>query len=744
MAELKNVYVKKRSNDSWNFKAELIKYSNYKVEVLAKASLQFLRETINFQIKFKSLMRIDTKLILHPFSRQVTTGPSYVYKMFKNYCLNQENIYSVPNENTSNMRNTSRPEIEFVNFMEDCQPELKFQHAFSDENGQKKFGNYDVDLFSAVSKEIYQLKGCNVHNHLPEDGCSDPKRISLTAESSISIFNKSVFQVQLEEKKFNDFVSKFFSTEVESIYNVYECQWADFKATDEWKECLKSGRIDVNRPSNRMKQRTALRGGLIDQYNLMWSKEKNPTEIFKVADINGLYAFVAMTFPFPVGKPIVLIGKELKNVAIRNNSIYHNDKVLESGLMHCQVLAPQDELMPFLQFRLENKFNYLALCRTCASELTARPCLHKAVKSRSFTSVWTIIDLTKALREGYTITDIYEIHYFNETKFLLQNFVQCLSSERLKNSGGLDKLETLEEKIEYCEKHNEAMKLPEAFKLTIDNVVNNPTQKMLFKDLSNSLFGKFGQNSNQSKKEIVYLQHRLEQIALTHEILDIYNINDNSILVEFAQNNYLPDRKGNVYIAAEINARARVIIHDYIRLLQTEKSVKIYSCDTDCLSYSISANAIDPLTDLYSDILGQFKSVIPKDCDVFSYQSLGNRNYSILCKDKENKLQSTIKVKGLCLTSCHFEHNINATSYQKLIDDHFHNEIKSMTVPQVRTTAIKPCNHMERNFRTFEFRNDLFLKRYVKKDTKDENKYVTFPYGFKTPKCDIKIVKHQL
>ncbi len=157
MAELKNVYVKKRSNDSWNFKAELIKYSNYKVEVLAKASLQFLRETINFQIKFKSLMRIDTKLILHPFSRQVTTGPSYVYKMFKNYCLNQENIYSVPNENTSNMRNTSRPEIEFVNFMEDCQPELKFQHAFSNENGQKKFGNYDVDLFSPVSKEIYQL-----------------------------------------------------------------------------------------------------------------------------------------------------------------------------------------------------------------------------------------------------------------------------------------------------------------------------------------------------------------------------------------------------------------------------------------------------------------------------------------------------------------------------------------------------------------------------------------------------------
>ena len=134
----------------------------------------------------------------------------------------------------------------------------------------------------------------------------------------------------------------------------------------------------------------------------------------------------------------------------------------------------------------------------CAKQ-TKLKCNHRSPKSKHFTSTWTILDISKALQENYTIIDIHEIHFIPETKFLLQNFVQCLTSFRLKNSGGLDNLISEEEKQNYCERHNSNMNLPPCFALTRSNVKNNPSQKLFFKDMSNSLFGKFSQNSNHSK-----------------------------------------------------------------------------------------------------------------------------------------------------------------------------------------------------------------------------------------------------
>ena len=689
---------------------------------MAKSCLLFLRDSVDFQVKLLDTLEMETDYVLHPFTSNVTTLPSFSYKMFSNFYLNRENIYAVMHESTSNMKTVSRGEFELASLKEFKNPERNYQHAFSCPTGQKTFGPYSIDLYSPVTKTVTQYQGCEVHCHLPPD-CCKPSRQNLNFETAKSLYGKSAAQVETEEKKFHDYLTKNCSEEVKEFEFVYECTWRNFKKTNNWLNFVATSNINLNRPLNRLIPRTAMRSGLLDIYNLRWQKSEHLTETFKVADLNGLYASVSMTQAFPVDKPIILIGSELNHVSIQDMQLHFKDQALESGCIHCTVQAPQSELTPFLQYRVSDKFNYLALCKFCAKDNRLK-CNHKSPQSKNFTSTWTIPDINKALRENYKIISIYEIHYFPETKFILQNFVQCLSSFRLKNSGGLVNLNSQEEKEKYCERHNSKMNLPPAFALTTDNVKNNPSQKMFFKDMSNSLFGKFSQNSNVSKTEIVWSQHKLEEIASKFNILEIYNLSETSVMVEYETTSTQPNLKSNVYIGAEINAHARIIIHDYIRLLESA-GIQVYAVDTDCLFYSVPENVQDPL--IFSDSIGDFKSVIPENCEVLSYHSLGCRNYSILYKDLDGKRHTITKVKGLSLKSSHMPQLINHETYETYIEKHFQSEYKSLVLPQIRHITLKPSFNLTPTLRTFEFKNDLFLKRYVKKNDLD---YKTYPYGF--------------
>ena len=723
----KEDFVKSFSNCEWSFKEQLAKASNYKTEILAKACVKFLKATIDFQVEFKQNLNIQTSLILHPFNRQVCTSQALSYKMFSNYCLNNEIVYSVLHESTSNMKKISQSEYEFVTFYELHKPKEKFQHAFSSKEGQKKFGPYDVDLYSPISKTIYQLSGCLVHLH-DLNVCLDPNRKKMK-QNDLSIYGKSKTELDLHEDKFFDFVITHFPEEVKEVKVMYECIWKKFKKeSEDWKDFANSGLFIKNRPLYRLVPRIAMRSGLVDQYRLKWLKKENPNEIFKIADVNLLYSHVAINEKFPVGKPVVLIGQELDKVETTEEGIFFNGTKLLSGSVHCSVLAPSNEEFPFLQFRISNKFSYLALCKACALTLS-ETCRHRSNESKKFTSVWTLPDLNKALKENYIIYEIFEIIYFPDRKPILKTFVQALVSQRIKNSGGLDNLLTVEEKQAYCDLHNREMNLSDNFKLTIENVTNNPGQKQFYKDLLNAIFGKFSSNLEKKRTEIVRSQRQLENISQTYEITELFPINDTNLLVEYELNELKPNFKGNIFIGSEITAHARIYMHDYLRKLQAIDGVKIFSIETDCIMYSIPKHVIDPLP--FSDLIGQFKNVIPITSEVQSYFALGSKNYSVLYKDSKKQFHTILKVKGLSLKSAHVENLLSTSTYDDYIESHFKNELKHITFPQLRKTFNKKSNQTETRFQTFEFRNDLFLKRYVESATNNDGNYKTLPFGYK-------------
>jgi len=603
-----------------------------------------------------------------------------------------------------------------------------------------------VDLFSPKTKEIFQYNGCLLHGHLPPL-CTDRQRQKFTRKSAKTLFNKSIDDLDKEQEKCFNYLLKNHSDEVSSIKYVYECDWNAFKlsndkwfylelngiklkqvTTQTWKEFLTTKCINVERPLSKLNPRVAVRGGLLDQYNLLWLKKDHPNEIFRIADVNSLYSHVTIENPFPVGRPEILIGAQIKEVKTEGCEIFYQNLSLKSGLIHCSVLAPQNELYPILQFRVADQYNYISLCRLCAINLKTK-CLHRVSKSKCFTSVWTIPDILKALRDNYIVCDIFEVHFFQERKFILRPFIQCLSSLRLKNSGGLDHLNTLEEKITYCKTHNEKMQLPAEFALNVNNVIQNDMKKNLFKILLNALFGKFSQHSRQNKIEIVRSQHRLEEIASSFEILQLYELNETSLFVEYSQPETAPCRKTNLYIASEITSLARNFIHDKIKLLQNVPGVTVYATDTDSIFYSIPRDSPDPL--IYSDSIGCFKSMVPKYSNVIAYYSLGCRNYSLLYQDDNGKLTSTIKCKGLSLNCNHLTDSLTVETYEEFLKANFNQEMKSLTLAQIRQKTKKPSFISEPNLQPFEFRNDLFIKRYVKKES---GSYQTFPYGYKPMK----------
>ena len=201
-------------------------------------------------------------------------------------------------------------------------------------------------------------------------------------------------------------------------------------------------------------------------------------------------------------------------------------------------------------------------------------------------------------------------------------------------------------------------------------------------------------------------------------------------MVEYELKELKPNFKGNIFIGAEITAQARIFMHDCLKMLQRTDGVKIFQIETDCLMYSIPKNVVDPLN--FSDLIGDFKHVVPQDCEILSYFALGNKNYSLLYRDPSHKINTILKVKGLSLKSAHIEKLIDNQTYSDYIESHFNKELKNVTIPQLRQFKSKTSSFNETRFRTFEFRNDLYLKRHLKheKDIQQID-YVTYPYGFK-------------
>jgi hypothetical protein len=714
------------SKTHWSFKEELQKRVENEAKILTLSALKFIKMCLTFQNQLKTQFNLPQKNFIHPFEKRLSSLSGYTFMVCNFFCLEKYNFFAVNFEYTGKSTNCSKPELELALYYDFIEPQNNWRHNFNHPDGQKPFKNHKADLYSPILKKVIQMYGCDSHYHVgPQCTLNSDKTDDSLNSRKIPFSN-----LKIKDEKDKLYLLENFADEIHDYTVIYQCQWESFKKTDANYFLYKivTNLENEKRPLHRLIPRSAVRAGLSDVYFLRWERELFPTENFFYSDVQGLYSYAAIKYPYPVGKYEIIIGCNLAKDITYNADGYHyyNDIKLVCGAAQVRVKAPKSLKRPFLQYRIYDKFNFLTLCKICAIN-KSKKCLHTV--SNIFESSWMLSDLRKAVSLGYTIEAWHEIHYFPETDYILKDYSILLYSEKIKYSGWPKANMSLLEKEQYCKMINDAMQIPSEFQLNPTNVTKNTALRQLAKSQLNNFYGKFSQNSNKTKTEFVRSQYKLEEIIAKNTILNLTNLREDVLQVEFEPPFCSPNRRSNIYIGAQVNAYSREIIYDHIESIENAGGT-VYAVDVDGLFYSLPSHVKDPLR--YSNICGDFKNMFDENVEILAYYCLGTRNYSIMYREADGTIKTMVKVKGLSLTSHCINDSINAATYKDFIKTHFENSLQQIIIPQEKFCIDKATKQMIKKFQNFTFQNELFIKRYVPDNEAVRNARIeTFPFGFK-------------
>ena len=704
------LYVSSLKTSRWNFKRQILIHYDQKIQLLLLSMLRFLSQSFHFQYELNA----NCKKILNPFNNPICSIGSYVFALFKIFYLNNYNVFAVPHEYGRNHKYVSHIEYKYCCFMDHIYPDKKFQFAFNNPDGPKYFVECIPDLFSPVTKEAIFFNGCFFHAHY--DNCLINKKAN---ENSKHPFGATYKEINLN----------FFSKLELLMKNHPEIS----KVTVEW-ECnflkkLKSGEgkmfIDHNfipHCLNRLKPRDTVRGAFSDVYALKWQKKEN--EVFYCLDINGLYSYCAIKFPYMTGQFKVLIGNSLRDLQILNEKFYYKaESVMGSILL--KILPPTNLFAPYLLYRKLDGTTVNTLCKKCA-ELNIQKCNHSN-EERSFIATYMISEIEFALHLNYKVLQIYEAHIYLTKDFLLKDFIQKLNYYKTISSDCFQKCGTEREKNQYCTYLNEKMDLEDPnFQIKIGNVKPNCAQRNYFKLLCNSLFGKFIQRSDKSEIRFIKSQEELNKIYFSGEQIDDFVCPNEHICMLFLKKNIFklpPNRKQNVYIGSQITAYARQIIYQHIEKVSNMTNFKVFQVECDSIYFTGPINEPCPL--FISHALGDFK--IEYSDKILSYYALGPKHYCVNYIDNSNIIQNVCKFSGLSLKNELNQTIINHNTFEFFLNEFIKHKHQLQELHQKIIKADFKTLTVSSHSQKFSVQNKVSKRRCVKCD---DEYLTTFPFGF--------------
>lgn len=715
----------------WHFQKELQSAVESQVKVLTVACCNFLKVAFEFQQKIKSFSNVVYRGWIHPFDRKISSISGFTYNLCSFYFLGNENIHGVNNPTSGKSTNSSRSEMEFCFFKSTLEPEKNWQHLYNRADGQKSFGKYKVDLYSPVEKKVIEFHGCVTHFHLPPD-CVYKENLNKTP-SSLNPFGVPYSNLKIQDEARKTHLLSKYSDDILEFEIQHECLWREQKKTEFFKSINFVFQDLKLRPINRLNPRSTVRGGISEVYCLRWQKEFHPDETFYYSDVQGLYSYAAITKPLPKGKYEIFIGDNLTNeIEFRDGFHFFGAKKLICGAAQVTVRPPENLEKPFLQFRIFDTFNFLGLCRLCILR-KQKNCQHR--ENRYFTSNWLFSDLRKAVLLGYRIDHWHEIYYFAETSNFLSLYSSLWYAEKIQSSGFPSEIKTDEEKLQYCHDINHSLQLPEDFYLKPESIEKNPARRQLAKSCLNNLYGKFSQQTPSIKREFVTSQIRLEEILAQYNVTNLTNLSEKMLHVEYETQASTQVSKSNLFVGAQINAYGREIIYEHMQSIE-QVGGKVFSVDVDGLFYSLPNHVPHPLR--FSNQCGDFKNMLPEGHEAVAFYAMGVKNYCLVYKNPQGTIESTIKVKGLSLTSHCVNEKITPEIYQKFIASHFQEQTQAILIPQSKFCIDENTRTNIKKYQQFTFSNELYLKRFIPKNTNSNSKQIdeasiieTLPFGFK-------------
>jgi G:T-mismatch repair DNA endonuclease (very short patch repair protein) len=445
------------------------------------------------QMQFQNLVEDgnpNKNLLLNPFHNSISSFSSYIFKIFKAYFLYTKEIYSIIDEYGLCKRNFSKDELLWAQYKIFENPEKQFRYQFNHPKGQKYFKECIPDLYSPITNEVWFFMGCYWHGHSINE-CLKPSKTGFNKSQNKS-FNTLNSEFQNKIQKFKVMYPNY------EVNCTWECHFAQTKQTSKFSNFIKSG-LSYH-PLTRLKPRTTVRGGYNQVYNLEWNQTESIDETFFCLDINGLYSYCAINFPTNYGPYEILIGDALELVTLKKNKFFYLDNRI-FGAIQLTIIPPNNLYLPYLMYKLKNQKTVLTLCKECSEQgkQFVTLCKHTDIE-RALTSCYLISEIEYALSLGYKISRIFEIHAYFEQKNVLNMFVKCIDSLKLKHS---DFCENASDLDELCHKINTELDLPNTFCLKANDIEPNKFKKSLYKIAANSLFGKLQQRSDYAKTRFI-------------------------------------------------------------------------------------------------------------------------------------------------------------------------------------------------------------------------------------------------
>ena len=712
------------NNESWNLKKELFESTENDLVFLTSSMLTFLKESFEFQYILHCSLQNDIlqNHYLNPFNPPCCSIGSFIYNLFTVFYMNFLNIFVVKNEYGIHSPKVSKLEHEYVSYMEFKHPERAYISAFNNDKGQKYFrlkpyddeanprGTY-VDLYSPITKQVVYFNGCYFHHHC--QNCKIyPKRTINTPHSS----GKTLGQLNDD---FQNRVFQLFTQQlnVDEVTTIWECQYREQRKIEPLFSYL-NNQYPNSHPRQRLCPRQAIRGALFDTYIFKWSKSLFPNEKCYFLDVNSLYSFCASSQMYPLGKYKVLIGDEIGQLKIEENTFLINgSKVLGTVLL--TILPPQNLLHPFLSYRKKDGSTINTLCKICA-EKYLKKCNHTNFE-RALTATYFINEVEYALSLNYKILSIYEVHYYTTYGNYLKDFCNKLNYLKLKHSN----LQNGNETTEIFNFLNQEMGFEIPLTLSEHTVEPNVSKRNFYKLCGNSFFGKFLQRTDRESLVFINDQSQLNDLYYSeNEIIDIMPLNEHvciaSIKKQTPKRN--PNRKFNIYIGGQITANARIFIHQKLSILSQIPTVKIFKIDCDSLIFS--CNGIEDIPLDISPCIGHFKHEV--DGEILSYYALGPKQYCITFK-KGDSIQSLIKLSGLSLNADIYSQTFNENTFQTYVDAYLEKILLSRKIKQERRFFQADQLKISTNQNYFTLTNNLSNRRNIRRD----NRLTSTPFGYK-------------
>jgi len=699
--------------DPYCISKELQIHADLKLHLLSTAMMHFLKESFQFQQNIHiDLQNESLSNFVNPFNAPIVSLGSLMYNIYSVNFMEKYNIYSVKNEYGTNLKQVSRLEHQFVMFQHYRNPGTSLISAFSSENGQKYFRESVPDLYCEQTKQCWYLMGCVIHGHM--DGCLlNPNANAETKNPFGKPYGElnSEFQTKLDNLILNN------PTEVKEIILEWECLFRQKMRTNS----NLMNFIDhhyVSHPLTRLKPRSTVRSGLLDCYAMKWGNKHFPNENFYALDVNGLYSFCGIKFPYMTGKFKVIIGEDLKNITISNNCFFYcGDKIMGSVLL--QILPPKDLKYPFLMYRVNDQ-NFNTLCAKCAELQTKTKCKHSD-SQRALISTYMISEVEFALSLKYSILAVFEIHAYFTNDYILEPFVKQLSLLKLLHSDCIKPHLSTSDKQDYCEKVNLHFNLSEAKSIKPKSFKPNIGRRNFYKLACNTFFGKWSQRTDKGKIAFVSTQQELEKYLVTDKVDDVFCLSENVCMVQTScRVPTAPNLKYNVYIGAQIAAYGRQVIYSHLQSLLTIPNCTIYQINCDSIYFSLPKNVISPFqTD---QLPGTFKDVY--NGKILSFMSFGPRQYCIHFEN-DNTLKTETRISGLSINQEISNFDFNAV-FDELITKYENECFHQFVFPQTRKRILKNLV-VKKYSEKFSLTNSFSNRRRL---CLNSSRIETLPYGY--------------